>query len=78
MNAIVRAYAGSTSPETPRALIWKGNTYHVQSILKRWREADQLGFLVACKPGDSIFKLYFSPKQDQWQVEPGGLIIQQK
>jgi hypothetical protein len=66
----VTAYAGSTYPESPRSLVWEGQTYFVQDIIERWREPHRLGFLVRCRPGTTLFELVYLVEEDQWQIQP--------
>jgi len=73
MNEKVQAYAGSLSPETPRSLAWRGQTYLVQTVLERWREVNKLRFLVLCQPDETIFELTFLPEKEIWQVKHRGI-----
>lgn len=67
----VSCYAGSTSPEHPRAFHWQGRAYAVQEILHRWRTPQGLGFYVHCVPGDSFFNLFYDTQEDTWYIQPG-------
>jgi len=78
MNNRVECYAGSTNPETPRALVWEGQRYTVQAILERRREPHGIGFLVSCLPGEMIFDLFYLSEEDQWQIQPKGPAIDKK
>jgi len=78
MNAKVKAYAGSSHPETPRSLSWEGQTYLVQATLERWREPYRLGFLVRCTPGETLFELYYLIEEDQWQIRPNSKSASQR
>jgi len=69
----VKAYAGSTYPEKPRALEWEGQRYKVEEILSRIREPEGLRFLVHCSPEDRLFELYYSLINDDWQIQPKGI-----
>ncbi len=64
----VHAYAGSSSPETPRSLVWEGQTYLVHEVIKQWREVNRIGFLVICTPDQMLFELISLLTEDQWQV----------
>lgn len=75
MNAKVECYAGSTYPESPRALEWEGQRYTVQGVLERRREPRGLGFLVRCSPGERIFDLFYLTEADEWQIQPTGPVI---
>jgi len=70
MNTIVECYAGSSSPETPRALVWVGQRFTIQTILERWREPHGIGFLVLCMPGEAFFDLFYTTETNQWQIHP--------
>ena len=72
MNPKVECYAGSSSPETPRALTWEGQRYTIQAVLERRREPHGIGFLTRCIPGDLIFDLFYLIEADQWQIHPKG------
>lgn len=76
MNAKVECYAGSTSPETPRALEWEGQRYVVKEVLLRRREPHGIGFFVRCTPGDVLFDLFYHTQKDQWQIQPKGSVIE--
>lgn len=69
MNNYVEAYAGGSHPETPRTVIWAGQRYAVQTVLKRWREPHGLGFVVACTPGNIRFDLFYHAQTAQWQIQ---------
>ena len=74
MKPKVECYAGSTYPEKPRALEWKGQRYLVEAILERRREPHGVGFLVRCKPelstsSAAIFDLFYLIKEEQWQIQ---------
>jgi hypothetical protein len=70
LNAKVECYAGSTYPESPRALEWEGQRYTIQVILERRREPRGLGFTVRCIPGERIFDLFYLTETDEWQIQP--------
>jgi hypothetical protein len=72
MSVEVECYAGSSHPETPRALVWEGKRYTVQAVLERRREPHGIGFLIHCSPGDQLFDLFYQIKEDQWQIQPKG------
>jgi hypothetical protein len=78
MSTEVECYAGSSSPETPRAFTWDGQRYRVQAVLNRRREPNGLGFLVHCTPGEAIFDLFYLIEADQWQIQPKGFIIDEE
>ena len=75
MKSSVESYAGSTSPETPRALTWEGQRYTVDAVLARRREPNGLGFLVRCTPNNTLFDLFYLTEEDQWQIRPKGFAI---
>ena len=69
----VECYAGSTFPESPRALEWEGQHYLVEAILERRREPHGVGFLVRCSPecytsDAAIFNLFYFFEEEQWQI----------
>ena len=72
MSTEVNCYAGSSHPETPRALLWEGQRYTVQAVLERRREPHGLGFLVRCVQGDLLFDLFYRAEEDQWQIQQKG------
>ena len=72
MKSVVEAYAGSTYPESPRALIWEGHRFEVQEILDRRREPHGIGFLVCCTQDQALFDLYYDTERDDWQIQPKG------
>lgn len=78
MSAKVKAYAGSSNPETPRSFAWEGQTYFVQAVLERWREPHRLGFLVHCTPGETLFELFYLLEEDQWQIQPNSKSASQR
>ena len=75
MNAEVECYAGSSSPESPRALTWEGQRYVVEEIIKRRREPHGVGFLVRCLPDNTVFDLFYLTEEEQWQILPSGSAI---
>lgn len=75
MNPIVECYAGSTYPESPRALTWQEQRYRVEEIIQRRREPAGVGFMVRCSPGDCLFDLFYLIEEDQWQIQPKGCMI---
>lgn len=78
MKPTVECYSGSSHPETPRALVWEGQRYTVQSVLARRREPHGIGFLVRCTPDDALFDLYYLTEEDQWQIRPTGTAVDAK
>lgn len=78
MRNKVKAYAGSSHPETPRAFEWEGQTYLVQAVLERWREPHRLGFLVRSTPGETLFKLFYLIEEEQWQIQPNSKSASQR
>lgn len=75
MNDNVEAYAGSSYPETPRALKWEEQRYFVQEILDRRREPEGIGFLVRCIPGNALFDLFYQQAEELWQIQPKGVAV---
>jgi hypothetical protein len=75
MNTKVECYAGSSHPETPRALVWEGRRYTVQTVLERRREPHGIGFLIHCNPDGQLFDLFYEIEADQWQIQPKGPAI---
>ena len=74
----VECYAGSTYPETPRAFTWDNHRYQVIEILQRRRTPTGIGFLVRCNPGSSLFDLFYTIREDCWQIQPEGYLINSK
>ena len=77
MTHAVEAYAGSTYPESPRALIWEDCRYEVQEILHRRREPQGVGFIVRCNPDQAMFDLFYESEKEEWQIQPKGFIPQE-
>lgn len=72
MTPEVECYAGSTYPESPRALVWAGVRFNVENILERRREPDGVGFLVRCTPDRQLFDLFYRFSDTQWLIAPKG------
>ena len=68
----VESYAGSTYPETPKALVWEGQRYQVLDVRQRAREPERLRFTVLCSPGNAIFELDYNLLNGEWQIQPRG------
>jgi hypothetical protein len=55
----------------PTSFTWKGQTYPVISVGRRWTDSDGQHILVMV-PGDNVFELLFNPSAGIWQlVRPG-------
>ncbi|MBN1266223.1 MAG: hypothetical protein JXA25_12065 [Anaerolineales bacterium] len=65
----VECYAGASYPERPRAFIWQGSRYSVETIASGWNSPDERGFQVQTTDG-SVFNLIYRPQADLWRVEP--------
>jgi hypothetical protein len=75
MNAEVECYAGSSYPESPRALTWEGQCYIVEEIISQRREPHGIGFIVRCEPENTVFDLFYLTEEEQWQIIPSGSAI---
>jgi len=75
MTSKVECYAGSTYPESPRALTWQGQRYTVSEITQRWREPEGVGFSVCCEPYQALFDLFYQIEEAMWTIQPRGYDI---
>jgi len=75
MTSKVECYAGSSYPEKPRAFDWDGQHYIVKEILNQYRAPSGIGFLVRCRPGESIFTLFYKIPEEVWQIRPESSVM---
>ncbi|MCG8349848.1 MAG: hypothetical protein MI924_18945 [Chloroflexales bacterium] len=63
---IVHCRAEYAYPGRPLRLIWEEREYHVEQVLRAWREPDAHCFLVATNEG--IFELTYLLASDDWML----------
>ena len=68
MTDWVECYAGGSYPEKPRAVIWEGQRYLVETIHDQRRVPDGVGFRVLCQPDETIFDLFYNINLDTWEI----------
>jgi hypothetical protein len=64
----VECYAGASQAETPRRVVWQGQTYPVTEVLSRQRQPDALTFQVRCEPDETLFELSYIITTGTWQI----------
>jgi hypothetical protein len=74
----VECYSGYTYAQEPRAVVWRGERYQAQRVLKRWRTPAGPAFRVqavlattsnglpAASPSAELFDLHYHESRDEW------------
>ena len=65
----VECYSGYTYAQEPRAFVWQGQRYIVQTVEWTWRTPEGLYFRVRTED-DSRFELIYEETDDRWAISP--------
>jgi hypothetical protein len=68
VKEVVECHSGYDYPDRPAALHWEGERLNVIHITARWRTPEGHYFRVTTEAGS--FELFFSEREEHWQVQP--------
>jgi hypothetical protein len=68
MGLMVECYSGHTYAQEPRAFVWRGQRYVVQSVERAWRAPEGPHFLV-CTDEGGFFELVYNEAEDMWSAK---------
>jgi hypothetical protein len=63
----VECHSGHTYAGEPRAVVWQGQRYEVESVVARWRLPQGPAFRVLAGEG-VVFDLDYNEEEDRWTI----------